>query len=62
MDTDEDGSVTVEELEKWILESQDRYIDSDTKTRLEKLDLDEDGQISWVEYYNVTYGKLKGYY
>lgn len=59
MDTDEDGSVTVDELEKWINESQERYIESDTKKQLEELDLDKDGQITWAEYYNVTYGKLK---
>lgn len=61
MDTNEDGSVTMEELEKWITESQDRFIESDTKKRLEKLDVDEDGQISWQEYYNITYGKLRGW-
>lgn len=60
IDTDKDGIVNEEELEKWITTSQERYVREDTEREFAKFDENKDGQVKWDEYYKITFGFLKG--
>ncbi|XP_078286821.1 reticulocalbin-3 isoform X2 [Rhinoraja longicauda] len=56
IDHDQDGLVTADELTVWIKRAQNRYIDDNVKKNWNEYDGNQDGQISWEEYRNVTYG------
>ena len=58
MDKNGDSLVTEEELTVWIHYVQTKYIYDDTERQYEENDLDKDGQITWKEYEEHTYGFL----
>jgi len=56
MDTDKDGYLTAEELEKWVQKSL-RTLDSDmAKERFGDVDKDKDGKLIWSEYLHEAFG------
>lgn len=58
MDKDKDSLVTEEELTMWIHYVQTKYIYDDTDRQYEENDENKDGQITWDEYKQHTYGFL----
>lgn len=58
VDADKDGFITEEELEKWIVFTQQRYIREDAEKQFSTHDKDKDGKIHWDEYRKETYGFL----
>lgn len=62
IDTDKDGLVSEEELKVWIKQGQKKHINETVEHQWNDYDMDHDGQISWVEYENVTYGSYLGNY
>ncbi|XP_032869184.1 calumenin-like isoform X2 [Amblyraja radiata] len=56
IDDDQDGLVTADELTSWIKRAQNRYVDDNVKKHWNEYDTNRDGQISWEEYRNATYG------
>ena len=59
IDEDGDSKITEEELEKWIVFTQTRYIREDSDKQFKAHDKDNDGKVSWDEYKEATYGFLK---
>lgn len=62
IDSDKDGLVSEEELKVWIKHGQKKHIYESAARQWSDFDIDHDGQISWVEYKNVTYGSYLGNY
>lgn len=58
IDADGDGKVSEDELERWIIFTQQRYIREDSNKQFSVHDKDGDGRIGWEEYKDVTYGFL----
>jgi Ca2+-binding EF-hand superfamily protein len=61
IDIDEDGLITVEEMQEWIKRSQARYIDEDTEKQWENYRQATDGlkeTLDWTEYREAVYGFL----
>ena len=58
IDVDNNGKVTQEELHKWIVFTQTRYIREDSDRQFKGHDKNEDGKIHWDEYKEATYGFL----
>ncbi|KAG8576631.1 hypothetical protein GDO81_009915 [Engystomops pustulosus] len=56
IDLDNDGFVTEGELTAWIKKAQRRYVYDNVERQWQEFDVNQDGQISWEEYRNVTYG------
>ncbi|KAG9329476.1 hypothetical protein JZ751_015163 [Albula glossodonta] len=56
IDTDGDGHVSHSELYHWIKHRQRRYIEEDVEKQWNEFDLNKDGQVTWEEYKNKTYG------
>ncbi|XP_035254085.1 reticulocalbin-3 isoform X2 [Anguilla anguilla] len=56
IDTDGDGHISHGELHQWIKHRQNRYIQEDVDKQWKEFDLNNDGQVSWGEYKNKTYG------
>lgn len=56
IDTDSDGFISHNELYQWIKHRQNRYIEEDVDKQWSEFDLNNDGQVSWGEYRNKTYG------
>ena len=60
IDEDRDGYVSTEEMKKWIKHAQKRWIYDDVDRQWKGHDLNGDGQVSWEEYRNATYGYILG--
>jgi len=60
MDSDQDGHVTVAELQQWIEYSQKRYIKDDVKRQWESHNPKNKPEITWDEYKVLVYGFLDG--
>ncbi|XP_075888785.1 reticulocalbin-3 isoform X2 [Nelusetta ayraudi] len=60
IDTDKDGFVSHSELHYWIKHRQRRYIQENVDKHWKDYDKNQDGQISWEEYKNTTYGYYHG--
>lgn len=60
IDSNSDGFVSEDELKLWIRRSQQRHVDDSVERQWNDFDLNDDGQISWDEYSNVTYGSFLG--
>jgi len=61
IDLDNDGLITVEEMQEWIKLSQARYIDEDTEKQWDNYRQATDGQkdtLDWHEYREAVYGFL----
>lgn len=56
IDINRDGFVSEEELKVWIKNAQRKHIYDSVEHQWKDFDLNGDGQISWDEYKNVTYG------
>ncbi|XP_042259724.1 calumenin-A [Thunnus albacares] len=56
MDSNKDGFISEEELKVWIKNAQKKHIYDSVEHQWKDFDLNNDGQISWEEYKNVTYG------
>ncbi|KAM9845904.1 calumenin-A isoform 1-T2 [Aulostomus maculatus] len=56
MDVDMDGFVTEDELKVWIKNAQKKHVYDSVEHQWNDFDINHDGQISWDEYKNVTYG------
>lgn len=50
MDEDKDEKLTLEELSAWTTTALKEFYKKDSKKRVEKLDTDKDGKVSWEEY------------
>jgi len=60
IDEDNDGYITIPELQKWIKATQERYIDEDVEKQWETNKPEEKETINWGEYRNAIYGFLDG--
>lgn len=60
IDTDKDGYVSHAELHYWIKHRQRRYIEENVNKNWKDYDMNQDGNIGWEEYKNVTYGSYLG--
>ncbi|KAM9327372.1 calumenin-A isoform 1-T2 [Pholidichthys leucotaenia] len=58
MDENKDGFISEEELKVWIKNAQRKHIYESVEHQWKDFDLNGDGQISWDEYKNVTYGSF----
>ena len=58
IDKDSNGKITEEELEKWLIFVQTRYIREESEKQFQYHDTDQDGKIRWEEYKEVSYGFL----
>jgi len=58
IDKNGDNKVSEQELEDWIIFTQQRYIREDTDKQFVLHDKDKNGQVTWEEYKEVTYGFL----
>jgi len=58
IDEDQDGFITIPELQKWIKTTQARYIDEDTEKQWETNKAEDKDTINWEEYRNAIYGFL----
>lgn len=56
IDKDGDGKVTSQELRDWIQFVQKRYVTEDVERQWVSHERNGDGQLTWQEYYNITYG------
>jgi len=56
IDKDGDGKVTNKELREWIQFVQKRYVTEDVERQWVSHERNGDGQLTWKEYYNITYG------
>jgi len=56
IDKDSDGKVTEAELKEWIQFVQKRYVTEDVERQWSSHERNGDGQLTWKEYYNITYG------
>jgi len=59
IDSDGNGKVSESELEDWIIFTQQRYIREDTDKQFALHDKDKNGEVTWEEYKQVTYGFLE---
>lgn len=59
IDTDDDDLVSDAELQDWITKTQRRYINDNTKREYTTHDEDQDGKITWDEYYQLNFGFLQ---
>ena len=53
IDADEDGSVTVEEITKWILRNDDLANSQEAELQWSLYDTDKDGNVTWKEYQRI---------
>lgn len=60
VDKDDNSKVSMKELEEWINFTHKRYISQNTEKQFVAHDHDNDGIITWNEYYKVAYGHLSG--
>jgi len=58
IDKNNDGKVSVEELQKWIKFTQDRYIGEDVERQWESHKPDSKDTVNWGEYRHNVYGFL----
>ncbi|CAG7729299.1 unnamed protein product [Allacma fusca] len=56
MDLNNDNHVDKKELKMWILRSFRMLSEEESKERLQEVDGNEDGRVSWKEYVEETYG------
>jgi Ca2+-binding EF-hand superfamily protein len=56
MDLDGDKSIEKPELKAWILRSFRMLSEEESKERLQEVDANEDGLVSWQEYVEETFG------
>jgi Ca2+-binding EF-hand superfamily protein len=56
MDTNKDGSVSMEEATDWIHESMQKLDANDVSERFPEIDTDKDGKITWEEYMEDAFG------
>lgn len=56
----QDGFVSLQELEDWILLTQKRYIIEDTERQWKSLNPNEETEVSWENYKIITYGVTSG--
>jgi len=59
VDKSGDGKVTEEELKEWIKFTQKRYVWEDAEKQMKHSDQNKDGEVSWEEYKNTTYGFME---
>ena len=56
MDLNEDRVVSPVELKQWILRSFRSLSEEESKEKLQEVDLNRDGEVTWAEYVSETYG------
>ncbi|MCL4110292.1 UNVERIFIED_CONTAM: hypothetical protein GTU68_006569 [Idotea baltica] len=56
MDRNKDISIDQKELHSWILRSFRMLSEEESEERMEEVDEDEDGVVTWEEYISETYG------
>ena len=58
IDEDKNGKISEEELEKWIVFTQTRYVREDADKQFQSIDTNSDDLLEWNEYMQQTYGFL----
>ncbi|XP_042855803.1 reticulocalbin-2-like isoform X2 [Penaeus japonicus] len=56
MDRDNDKQINRKELHSWILRSFRMLSEEESSERMDEVDEDEDGYVTWAEYISETYG------
>ncbi len=56
MDLDKNGIIEHGELKAWIVRSFKMLSQEESKQRLEEVDENEDGRVTWKEYVQETFG------
>lgn len=60
IDSNKDGFILEEELKVWIKNAQKKHTYDSVEHQWKDFDINNDGQISWEEYKNATYGSYLG--
>ena len=56
IDKNGDGQVSEEELKQWIVFTQSRYLEEDSRKQFEHSNFDKDEKLTWNEYKKSTFG------
>jgi len=59
IDTNANGKITKDELQKWMQKTSHHYLQNDVNDQFPNHDKNNNGIISWSEYYESVFGMLK---